>query len=152
VVVETNPRGVTVQKLVSTSAQAWAETDIQSVKNNQVKLDAQVDLPGPVPLAGVGENLENKGRVVAIGNASFAANSGVNLPSTANLDFAVNSIDWAARQESLINLTPKPTKNRLMLPPAVVPINLVLLVSVFIIPGLALAAGVVVFFQRRSRG
>ena len=70
----------------------------------------------------------------------------------ANGDLFINSIDWVAGQEDLIDLTPKDTTQRLMLPPDRVTMNLILLGTVIIIPGLALVAGIVVWIQRRRRG
>jgi ABC-type uncharacterized transport system involved in gliding motility auxiliary subunit len=64
----------------------------------------------------------------------------------------INSVDWAAAQEGLISLTPKENIERLIIPPGRYTMNLILLGSVFILPGLILLAGVLVWVQHRQRG
>jgi len=70
----------------------------------------------------------------------------------ANGDLFVNSVDWAAKQENLINLTPKNSTQRLLLPPQQVTMNLILLGTVFILPGMVLLSGITVWLERRRRG
>jgi ABC-type uncharacterized transport system involved in gliding motility auxiliary subunit len=144
--------GVSQQTLVSTANQAWAETDLAALVSGQeqLALDAGIDMAGPVPLGVLGENLQTQGRVVVFGDSDYASD-GFFL-AYANGDLFINSVDWAAGQEDLIDLTPKDTTQRLMLPPDTVTINLLLLGTVIILPGLALVAGIVVWIQRRSRG
>lgn len=141
--------GTTEVELVKTAQQSWAETDFASL-NQQVSFDAEQDMPGPVSLAAIGENLTNQGRVVVFGDADFVIDA--NYQAYGNADLFTNSIDWAAGQENLINLTPKNTTQRLIVPPQKLAMNLILLGSVFILPGLALLSGVWVWVQRRRRG
>jgi ABC-type uncharacterized transport system involved in gliding motility auxiliary subunit len=145
-------QGVTTVNLVMTAQQSWAETDLANLtnQNSQIQFDQGKDVAGPVSLAVSGENLKTKGRVVVFGDADFAANA--NIGAYANSDILVNSVDWAAQQENLINLTPKATVNRFMLPPQRFTMNLILLGAVFILPGLFLFAGIMAFVERRRRG
>ena len=69
-----------------------------------------------------------------------------------NLDFAINSIDWASSQDNLLNLTSKQTTTRTLITPTVMIRNILLLVSVVIIPGIVLAIGIIVWVQRRKKG
>jgi hypothetical protein len=64
----------------------------------------------------------------------------------------VNSIDWAARQDKLISLTPKPAISRFVLPPTSQAIGGIFLITVILIPAAVLAAGVYVWWSRRQRG
>ena len=64
----------------------------------------------------------------------------------------MNAVDWAAGEEELISLTPKETTQRLLLPPQQTTLNLILLGTVFILPGLTLVAGVFNWLQKRRRG
>lgn len=146
----TTPSDVTVTLLVSTSQNSWAETDMTSIQNNQVSPDKNTDLLGPVSLAYAGTNNVTNARIVVIGNAEFASNSVIN--QYGNLDLAVNSIDWAARQDNLINLTPKATTTRSLITPTNTMINLLLLGSVIVLPGSILVAGIIVWIKRRRRG
>lgn len=147
----------TTTKLVETSSNAWAETDLQAIKSSQgqnqapnITPDQGKDVLGPVTLAVAIESAQNKARLVVIGDSDFAVDP--NFTQYGNGDFIVNSIDWAAQQENLINLTPKNTTQRVLVPPTRYTMGLIMLGSVIFLPGLMLVAGVVVWVQRRKRG
>jgi ABC-type uncharacterized transport system involved in gliding motility auxiliary subunit len=146
----TIPGDVSQRLLASTSSNAWGETDFQSIKNNNISPDQGKDVMGPVPLAIAAMNTTTNARLVVIGDAVFATDQYFN--QYANSDFLINSIDWAASQENLINLTPKTPTQRLLVPPEVWAQQLIMLGSIFIIPGLVLVIGVTVWIQRRRRG
>lgn len=143
---------VVEQELIKTSTQSWAETDLESLKNQdaQVAADPEVDLIGPVSLAVVAENTTKKQRLVVFGDSDFANNQFYS--QYGNGDLFINTIDWASYQETLINLTPKETVNRIMLSPTKYTLGLILLGSVFVLPGSVIVFGIVVWIQRRRRG
>lgn len=146
------PSGVSQSTIVSTIAQAWGETDLAAIsaQSMDIKPDEGVDMIGPVPLAVAAENFDTKGRVVVFGDSDFAID--VNYSAYGNGDLIVNSVDWAIGQENLINLTPKDATQRLIVPPQKVQMNLLMVGTVIVFPGLALLAGIVVWIQRRRRG
>jgi ABC-type uncharacterized transport system involved in gliding motility auxiliary subunit len=147
----TAPTNVTLTQLVLTSNQAWGETDIQALQNNQqVTPDKSKDLMGPVSIAVAGSNSQTNARVVVVGDADFASDQ--YFQSYGNSDFIINSIDWAASQNNLINLTAKPPTNRVLVPPSDSAIGLILLGSVFVMPGLVIFFGITTWLQRRRRG
>lgn len=135
--------------LVYTSDQYWGETDIANIET-AVSFDKDVDLVGPVALVAAAENLVTGSRLVAIGDGEFAANAFISYYG--NLDFIINTIDWAAQQENLISLTPKETTDRILITPNSVTLGLVLLLTVFVIPLLIIVAGIIAWVQRRRRG
>jgi gliding motility-associatede transport system auxiliary component len=141
-----------VVSLVTTAPQSWAETDLKNLQdpNSQITFDPQTDQQGPISLAATAENTQQKSRVVIFGDADFASDS--YFTAYANSDLFMNSVDWAARKENLINLTPKQSTQRLMVPPQRVTLNLIFLGTVFVLPGLALLSGITVWIQRRRRG
>jgi ABC-type uncharacterized transport system involved in gliding motility auxiliary subunit len=143
--------GNTSQTLVLTSANSWAETDIEGLVNDeQPQPDERVDLMGPVPLAVTAQSQDGGQRVVVFGDVDYATDMFIN--QYGNSDMFVNSVDWAAEQETLINLTqPDPTQ-RLIVPPRSYTQGLIQLVSIFLPAGVLLIAGVVVWVQRRRRG
>jgi ABC-type uncharacterized transport system involved in gliding motility auxiliary subunit len=144
--------GASLVELVLTSQQSWAETSLEGIAEGtaNIQYDEGQDTIGPVPLAVVGENFENKARLVVFGDSDFAIDA--NFSAYANGDLIVNAVDWAAGQEDLISLTPKNQTTRMLLSPKQTTMNLILLGTVIILPGLALLGGVMVFFQRRRRG
>jgi len=152
VTLEIAPSGVSQSTLVSTSTRAWAETNLEALQgdNPQAAPDQNADILGPVPLAAAAENFDTKSRIVVFGDADFATDNF--FVAYANGDFFINSVDWAVGQENLINLTPKDTTQRFMAPPQSATMNLILLGTVVVLPGLALVGGIVAFVQRRRRG
>ncbi|HSQ26163.1 MAG TPA: Gldg family protein [Anaerolineales bacterium] len=148
--VDAQASNVSPVELVLTASQSWAETDLAGLETNDVTFDQATDIPGPVSLAVVAENFEHGGRLVVFGDADFAIDA--NFFAYANGDLLINSIDWAAGQEALISLTPKNSTQRLLMPPDRLTTQLMLLSIVFLLPGLALVWGIVVWVQRRRRG
>jgi ABC-type uncharacterized transport system involved in gliding motility auxiliary subunit len=150
ILVGTVPQTVTQTILVQTSANAWGETDFKSINNNNETADKATDNLGPVTLAMAATDSATNARVVVVGDADFAADQ--YFSQYANGDFAINSIDWSANQENLISLTPKQTTSRYMAPPEGYVMGLILLGSVFVVPGIVIVAGIVTWIQRRRRG
>jgi ABC-type uncharacterized transport system involved in gliding motility auxiliary subunit len=150
--------GASQINLVFTAPQSWAETDFDALQESlenqqdpQLSPDEGIDILGPVSLAIGSEAIATSGgRIVVFGDSDFASNAFYS--QFGNGDIFINSIDWVTEQEELINLTPKDNIQRLMLPPQSITQNIILLVVVFVIPGLVLLAGVVVWIQKRRQG
>jgi ABC-type uncharacterized transport system involved in gliding motility auxiliary subunit len=88
-------------------------------------------------------------RVVMVGTSAFAENK-VLPPSSnaANLELALGTFQWLAREDALISLPPKP--------PRALPLTLtqqdqstVIFISIFLMPGLIVFGGVMVWWRRR---
>jgi ABC-type uncharacterized transport system involved in gliding motility auxiliary subunit len=143
---------VTQTPLLMTTEQSWGETELTS--GSQPEFDPEKDIVGPLNLAIAGENSVTGGRVVVFGNSIFATNEGFDALGNGNI--FINSVDWAAEQENLINLTPRDQTMRTFNPPATVPENIIFLViiiaAIFVIPGIVIFAGVAAWLGRRKRG
>jgi ABC-type uncharacterized transport system involved in gliding motility auxiliary subunit len=139
-----------VQPLVETSDSAWGETDLETmVQQGQATQTDGVDHPGPLATAAVGEDASTGARMVVFGDSDFATN--FHFFNYGNGDMMVNSIDWAAGQENLINLTPRDTTQRVVVPPTGLAQRLILVLTVFAIPGIVLILGVRTAWERRRR-
>ena len=152
VTLDTAPAGVSQAHLVSTTSQAWAETDFESLISDgtEITFDETVDLPGPVPLAAVGESFSNDARLVVYGDADFSVDA--NFGFYANTDLFINSADWAVGEDERIDITPKTSIQRFLVTPQPALVNFVFLVTVVVIPATALLGGIFAWFQRRKRG
>lgn len=151
------PEGVTVSSLIQTtpplsnSVYSWGETDYTlSAEGTQVQYDEGVDLLGPLNMAVSGENTTTHGRVVVMGNSIFAA--GQNFNQYGNGNFFINSVDWAAEQEDLIQFTPRTTTERTFVSPSNVGRLMIFLGSICVLPGLILVAGIATWWARRRQG
>jgi len=141
--------GITQTPLILTSPNSWGEKNFTSAEGTQVSLDPE-DLPGPLTMAASGENTNTKGRVVVFGNSVFATDQGFDAYGNGNI--FVNSVDWAAEQEDLINITPRTPTSRTFVPPSQFQLLAILLGSVILIPGLVLFAGISAWLARKKQG
>jgi ABC-type uncharacterized transport system involved in gliding motility auxiliary subunit len=157
------------QTLVNTSPQSWAEANIASLSDpkGQVEFNADKgDKQGPIGLAAAvsapasvtppkpanasPEAAEPppppESRLVAIGDSDFASNMAIGVQG--NRDFFMNALNWLAQQENLIAVRPRqPQDHRLTL--TADQQNRIMILSIFIIPGLVFATGVYTWWRRR---
>jgi ABC-type uncharacterized transport system involved in gliding motility auxiliary subunit len=137
-----------VTELLRTSSQGWGETDLAHL--DQVTKDDK-DVPGPVSL---GAAVEVKGaagarpaRLVVYGDSDFATNQLVRANAT-NAMLLANSLNWLVERETLLGIPPKKTEQvRLSLTAG--ELRTVYVLSLLVLPGLAAAAGIYVYFRRR---
>lgn len=149
--VDPAPEGVQLTVLGLTTDRSWGETDWKTLLDqSQAAPDDGIDRIGPVPLAVAGENSNTKGRVVVMGDSDFAGET--YYTAYGNSDFLLNSIDWAAEQENLINLTAKEQTTRMLVMPDGVSQGLVVLGSICLLPAIVMVTGITVWLQRRRRG
>ncbi len=147
----TTPTDSVIQTpLLLTSQNSWGEVNFTSAESTEVSFDPEADLPGPLIMASVGENTATDGRVVVFGNSYFATNDMFDVYGNGN--FFVNSVDWAAEQENLINITPNTPTARTFIPPNQIQLLIILLGSILIIPGLVVFAGISSWLARRRQG
>jgi ABC-type uncharacterized transport system involved in gliding motility auxiliary subunit len=148
------PSGITVEPLFKSDAKSWGETNL---KNRQASFDPGEDLKGPLPLAvAVTKEIKPasdtgsavKARMVVVGTSNFPINSYFENQGNGNL--FLNMVSWLAQDEDLISVRPKsPEDRRVMLSQS--QLSLLRLFVVFLLPGIALVIGIVVFVNRRRK-
>ncbi|MPY89323.1 MAG: hypothetical protein GEU99_15520 [Luteitalea sp.] len=167
--------GRTAQTVVETSESSWAETDLAGLgKGGEVSLDeAAGDKPGPISLAAAlsmaapepatktdddeasssnGGNADESAsapqtRVVVFGDSDFASNSVLGLQG--NRDLFLNTLNWLAEQESLIDIRPQEPDDRRITMTAT-QANRVAWLSMLVVPVLVFASGVYTWWRRRG--
>ena len=141
---------ITQTWLISTTENSWGETT--ALTDTQTpQFDAKTHLQGPLYLAIAAENSVTTGRVTVFGNSLFAIDG--NFDVYGNGNFFINSVDWAAEQEDLLNLTTRPRTERMFLPPVETwRFLLLVLVIVVVIPGMVVFFGISTWLSRRKRG
>ena len=135
--------------LVKTDAQAWAETDLQSVQGSQQPA-AGPDEQGPVTLGVKAEGGTDYGRVVVFGSSQMVTDGFLNatvLAGFSNGSLVLNAINWLTADEDLISIQPTSPDSRQLSPPQ----NPALLwwLVVVILPLLVFGVAVWVWWQRR---
>ncbi|GAB1469694.1 hypothetical protein MASR2M66_05710 [Chloroflexota bacterium] len=140
---------VTQTWLISTAENSWGETaDLSS--GETPAFDPATDIQGPLYLAIAAENSATTARVVVLGNSLFAID--VNFDVLGNGNFFINSVDWAAEQEDLLDLQPTPRTERTFIPADTWLLLLLVLILVVVIPGMIVFFGFSSWLSRRKRG
>jgi ABC-type uncharacterized transport system involved in gliding motility auxiliary subunit len=163
--VEGGANGRTAQKLVETSRNSWGETNLKSLGGGEPAKMDEADKKGPVSLAAAvsapaatpapppaepkkeGETPKPaETRLVAIGDSDFASNAAIRI--TGNQDLFLNTVNWLAQQENLIAIRPRDPEDRRITLTADQERRIFYL-TVLIVPGLILLAGVQTWWRRR---
>lgn len=135
--------------LVLTSERSWGEIDFAGVAELDAGLDDEREVAGPLSIAASIEDRASGARIVMVGDADFAGNGAFLVGG--NGDMAVNSIDWAAKQDDLIDITPRERTTRQVVPPTRSAVLMLIIGTAVVIPGGILAAGGRVWWQRRKQ-
>jgi ABC-type uncharacterized transport system involved in gliding motility auxiliary subunit len=159
--------GKTAQNLVETSANSWAESNIKELTTTGKvarELD-KGDKPGPISLAAAvsapvgdtpapptpdpakpADQPKPEARIAVYGDSDFVSNGYLGIPG--NRDLFLNTINWLAQQENLISIRPREAGSSTLNMTADAAQRIFWL-SILIIPGLILAAGVQTWWRRR---
>jgi ABC-type uncharacterized transport system involved in gliding motility auxiliary subunit len=159
--------GKTAQNLVDTSPNSWAESNIKELTTTGKvarELD-KGDKPGPVSLAAAvsapvsdapappaadpakpADQPKPEARIAVYGDSDFVSNGYLGIPG--NRDLFLNTINWLAQQENLISIRPREAGSSTLSMTADAAQRIFWL-SILIIPGLILAAGVQTWWRRR---
>ncbi len=140
---------VTQTPLILTTDQSWGETEMKA-EETQPEFTPEKDTPGPLTLAAVGENTVTKGRVVVFGNSLFATDDVFDAYGNGNI--FINSVDWAAEQEDLIDITPREQTERMFTPPTNGVFIIMIIIAIFVLPGLVVFSGISSWLARRKKG
>jgi gliding motility-associatede transport system auxiliary component len=154
--------GHMAQGFVQTSPRSWAESDVKGLlESGKVTFNAASgDKQGPItiasavsspstaaPAAGAAADAPKpETRVAVFGDSDFAGNAGLGIQG--NRDLFMNTVGWLSQQENLISIRAKePSDRRVNMTAA--QINMVTLLSLFVIPALVFAAGAYNWWRRR---
>jgi ABC-type uncharacterized transport system involved in gliding motility auxiliary subunit len=160
----------TAQPLVNTSAQSWAEADLANLSTGKAQVEFNADKgdkQGPITLAAASSAPATvtppkpsgnatpgspdapatpESRIVAVGDSDFASNMAIGI--SGNRDFFMNTLNWLSQQENLIAVRPRQPEDRRLTLTADQQ-NLIMILSLFVIPGLVFATGVYTWWKRR---
>jgi len=82
------------------------------------------------------------------GTSSFPVNAYFSLQGNGNL--FLNMVSWLAQDEDLISIRPKPVDDRRILL-SQSQLAMLRLLAMFLLPGIALVAGIIVVWNRRRK-
>jgi len=144
--------GTRVYELMSTSENSWGETSIDVSGKLAASKDKNDILP-PIILGYAVEsvitNNNKSGRLVVIGDIDFLSDYFIESMS-GNLELALNSIEWISKENISLSIKPKSIKKS----PVVLSqadANLVLVISLIVVPLLMLLPGILVWVIRSKK-
>ena len=159
--------GRTPQPFLQTSQRSWAEATMSQLQDpNQLKPEeGKGDILGPVtigmavavpskpaepPAADAAKKTDQppppETRVAVIGDSDFASNA--YLGGEGNRDLFMNVVGWLSQQENLISVRPREAADRRLTLTAS-QITGMFALSIFLVPGAILGAGVYTWWRRR---
>ncbi|MBI4455694.1 MAG: GldG family protein [Acidobacteria bacterium] len=139
-------QGFSTQVLLKTNPSSWGETDL---KVGSAKFDAGKDRQGPLNLGVAATKAidDKQARMVVIGDSDFATTA--YFGNQRNGDLFLNAVSWLAEDADLMAIRPRnPQSRRLNL--SIAEANFLFYFAVVLMPGVALAAGIAVWWKRRS--
>jgi len=148
------PAGLTVDALFKSNENSWGETNLGT---REASYDPAKDLKGPLPLAiAVTKEVKAssdsgpavKSRIVVTGTSNFPINA--YFPAQGNGNLFLNMVSWLAQDEDLISIRPKPAEDRRLLL-SQSQLAMVRLLTIVVLPGIALIVGIAVVRNRRRR-
>ncbi len=150
-VLDASPLDKRVTVLVTTSPDAWGETDYQAP---QLGYTEGKDARGPLNLVVVVEQVDEegpRGRLAVVGDADFPSNVLINnVPGAlGNVELLNNIINWLTEDEALVSIGPKPPAFYPLKPLTPGEQNVIFVTTTLILPLLILLAGIVIWWQRR---
>ena len=162
--------GRVAQSFIETSAQSWSEADIDALVTGQVELNEEAgDRPGPVAIgmavsapapapaasaepvptdtdADDADATPPETRLAVVGDSDFATNGVVGVQG--NRDMFLNTVNWLAQQENLIAIRAREPEDRRLTLTADQQ-RRVFWLSLLLVPGFVLGAGVYTWWRRR---
>lgn len=139
--------GVSVTHFVLTGDNSWGETDVAD--EGRIEFDPDADTPGPLTLGIAVDDFLLNARLVHFGDSDFVSNR--DFFNLGNGDMIVNSIDWAARQEDLISITPRNVTQRSVVPASRQTAVMISLTTLVLMPGSVAVLGGWMWWNRRRR-
>ena len=145
------PPSVTTEVLLESTPISWGETDF---KDENMKYDEGKDKQGPLTFGltwqgkisndTTGKTPET--RLVVIGGSNFGGNNALKIGS--NKDFFLNCVSWLTGDSDLLGIRAKDADDRQM-DISGAQYRLLGLIILFVMPGLVVLAGVLVWIRKR---
>ena len=142
-----SPEKGTAEKLLSTSANSYATSRINSA---EIRIDPKTDKKGPLTLAAAGTykngDKSKEGRFVVVGSSNWVGNN--ILRFNGNRDLFLNMMNWLTSDEDLISIRPKdPEDRRLNISGR--QMSVLFYSSMIFLPLIVVASGFAVWWRRR---
>lgn len=143
------PSNVSNGRVIMSSEASYGETNLQALgETNTYRYDEGADLPGPLTTVAWADNSANRSRIVLIGDADFVTNGLIAVGGNGIL--FTDALTWLTRFGEAINFSPQAFVTGLpMIFVSVETLDFIAFVTVILVPGLVLLAGLAVWLRRQ---
>jgi len=146
--------GLSVKKLIATSASAWGEASYR-IRNVAWAYTAGQDLKGQLGVMVISERLKpanlplsvKGGRLAVIGTADLVTNNRIINPGNLNLFLA--TVNWTVDRDTQLNIPARPIQ-RFQLALSAEELGHLRLILLFGLPGIIALVGLAVYWTRRN--
>ncbi len=153
--------GAAATALIETTAEGWGETDLAALLAGRPVVKDDSDTPGPVSVAVAvegeatplepGGDVETDGeapiwRLVVFGDSDFM--SDLEISNAGNAALASNAFSWLTDRDETIGIPPRAVE-QVSLFLTQQQLSTILLITLVLMPGAAIVAGIVVWRRRR---
>lgn len=138
---------VVTTPLVLTSPEAWGEANLQAIRDEGLFAPDVNDPQGRLIVGISAENQQTGGRLVLFGDTGFLTEQNIGYGGNGLL-FG-NALNWLAKDESVLPLTPRQTINRLVTIPEG-QLRALQTMAIWLAPATVLGMGLWVWIRRRQ--
>lgn len=142
-----NAEGITTVDLVTTSDEAWGETDFDALSQGIAEPNPEEDILGPLAVGLNAEKAETSARLVVFGDTDFISNR--LITSGGNNLLLTNAFNWLADDEVAVELTPRENVDRTVAI-SQSQLGILQLTSICLGPALMGLIGIGVWYSRRK--
>jgi ABC-type uncharacterized transport system involved in gliding motility auxiliary subunit len=140
--------GITVNSLLKTTDKSWGETNFKEAKKGPEDMQGPLDIAVAIERENAGEEAKAT-KILVMGNAQFLADQYMSSAGIANVDFFMNSVNWAQDKKESITIRPKSLEGESIAFTSQIQILLYVALVVVVIPLAVFIFGGVVWMRRR---
>ncbi|MFN4245542.1 MAG: GldG family protein [Brevinematia bacterium] len=141
--------------LMSTSEDSWGEVNLPEGKGIVSATPDEKDIKPPIILGYAIEKISEKdktktGKMVILGDIDFLSDYFIESMS-GNLELALNTIEWVSKESGSLGIKPKSIKREPVVIPSYADANLILVLSLIVVPLLMVLPGIIIWFVRSKK-
>ncbi|MFA4916182.1 MAG: Gldg family protein [Syntrophales bacterium] len=145
------------QILANSADHSWTKTGKEKIKRGEINFQEKTDRSGPVPVAvwitlnnDKVQDQQSQGELICIGDSDFISDSFWEVMG--NKDFFLNTVEWLARDNTLISITRRKGFDYEYHHLDASQGRFLFWISVVILPAIFLVIGIIIITFRRVRG
>ncbi len=138
-------------RIIMTSPQGYGETNLKALRETDTyTYDEGVDIPGPLTTVAWARNQETNGRILLVGDGEFITNGQIRSPLGNSILF-MDGLSWLTGFGEQVRFAPTAYSSGLPFFTDVATLDIIAFITVILMPGVVLAAGIGIWWRRVRR-